>query len=187
MAFLLETERLRIRQFQDSDLESFFDYRNDPDVARYQGWNVPYPREKAFEFVAEMSAKDPSTQGEWFQAAIEEIETGEMIGEVAFFLKKDDPQAYMGYTIARQYWRKGYGMEAVHCLLTYLFGKLNLHRVIAITDVENVASFRMLERMGFRREGHFVENLMFKGQWASEYHYAILKREWKKLKSSSIR
>ena len=66
-------------------------------------------------------------------------------------------------------------------MLDYLFAELDLHRVIAITDVENVSSFSMLDRLGFRREGHFVENLMFKGQWASEYHYAMLKREWETL------
>lgn len=181
MSFLLETNRLFIRQFQDSDLESFFVYRNDPEVAKYQGWDVPYTREKALEFVAEMKAKKPNLGGEWFQAAIEGRETHEMIGDAAFFIKKDDPQAYIGCTIARPHWRKGYGIEATRCLLDYLFGQLDLHRVIAITDVDNAASFSVLDRMGFRREGHFVENLMFKGQWASEYHYAILKREWKKL------
>jgi len=181
VTFLLETDRLHIRHFQDSDLEPFWAYRNDPDVARYQGWDVPYPREKAQEFIAEMKAKDPSVQGEWFQAVIEEMTSSELVGDAAFYLKKDDPQAYIGCTIARPYWRKGYGIEATRRLLDYLFGELGLHRVIAITDVENIASFGMLERMGFRREGHFVENLMFKGQWASEYHYAMLKREWEKL------
>ena len=91
MAFILEAKRLRIRQFQDSDLESFLAYRNDPDVARYQGWDVPFSREKALEFVAEMKGKDPNVQGEWFQAAIEESSTGEMVGDTAYFLKKDDP------------------------------------------------------------------------------------------------
>ncbi len=181
MAFILETERLRIRQFQDSDLEPFWVYRNDPDVARYQGWDVPFPREKALEFVTEMKVKDPNVQGEWFQTAIEESSTGEMIGDTAFYLKKDDLQAYIGCTIARPHWRKGFGIEATRRLLDYLFGELDLHRVIAITDVENVPSFSMLDRLGFRREGHFVENLMFKGNWASEYHYAMLKREWETL------
>ena len=180
MTFLLETDRLRIRQFQDSDLESFWNYRNDPEVARYQGWDVPYPREKALEFVTEMKAKETTVQDEWFQAAIEEINSGVVVGDVAFYLKKDDPQAYVGYTIARSYWRKGYGMEATRRLLAYLFGERDLHRIIAITDVENIASFNILERLGFRREGHFVENLMFKGHWGSEYHYAMLKREWDK-------
>ena len=181
MAFILEAKRLRIRQFQDSDLESFLAYRNDPDVARYQGWDVPFSREKALEFVAEMKGKDPNVQGEWFQAAIEESSTGEMVGDTAYFLKKDDPPAYIGCTIARPHWRKGFGIEAARRLLDYLFAELDLHRVIAITDVENVPSFSVLDRLGFRREGHFVENLMFKGQWASEYHYAMLKREWDNL------
>jgi RimJ/RimL family protein N-acetyltransferase len=182
MKFNLVTERLRIRQFQDADLESFLAYRNDPEVARYQGWDVPYPREKALEFIEEMMTKDPAVQDEWFQAAIEVIATGEMIGDAAYYLKKDDPQAYIGYSIAQSSWRKGYGLEAIRRLLAYLFDELHLHRVIAITDVENIASFNMLDHMGFRREGHFVENLMFKGNWASEYYYGMLKREWEKLK-----
>ena len=183
MKFNLKTDRLRIRHFQDSDLESFLAYRNDPDVARYQGWDVPYPREKALEFVEEMKAKDPVVQGEWFQAAIEEIGTGEMIGDAAYYHKKDDPQAYIGYTIARSYWRKGYGMEAIQRLLAYLFDELDLHRIIAITDVENTPSFNLLDCLGFRREGHFLENLMFKGNWASEYYYGMLRREWQMLKT----
>ena len=178
MKFNLETERLRLRHFKDSDLESFLAYRNDPEVARYQGWDVPYPREKALEFVEEMKIKDPGVQGEWFQAAIEEISTGEMIGDAAYHLKKDEPQAYIGYSIARSHWRMGYGKEAIERLLAYLFDELDLHRVIAITDVENFASFSMLDRLGFRREGHFVENLRFKGNWGSEYYYGMLKREW---------
>jgi RimJ/RimL family protein N-acetyltransferase len=183
MKFILETDRLRIRKFKDSDLESLFAYRNDPEVARYQGWDAPYPCEMAREFVEEMKAKDSAVREEWFQAAIEEIVTGEMVGDVAYFVKKNEPQAYIGYSIARPYWRKGYGMEAVRRLLAYLFDALDLHRVIAITDVENIPSFHMLERLGFRREGHFVENLMFKGHWGSEYYYGMLKREWESLTS----
>lgn len=180
MNFHLETERLRIRRFQDSDLESFLAYRNDQEVARYQGWDVPYPREEALLFVEGMQTADPQVKGEWFQAALEEIETGAMVGDVAYFLKKEDPQAYIGFTIARSRWRKGYGKEAVQRLLAYLFRDLDMHRIIAITDVENIPSFRMLERLGFRREGHFIENVMFKGVWGSEYYYGMLKREWEK-------
>ncbi len=178
MSFKLESNRLLLRQFQDSDLDAFWAYRNDPEVARYQGWEVPFSREMALDFVEEMKSKDPAAQGEWFQAVIEENATGEIVGDTAYFLKIDDPQAYIACTIARAHWRKGYGLEAVRRLLAYLFDELNLHRVIAITDIENIPSFRMLDRLGFRREGHFVENLMFKGQWASEYYYGMLKREW---------
>jgi RimJ/RimL family protein N-acetyltransferase len=54
-----------------------------------------------------------------------------------------------------------------------------LHRIIAICDVENQASVRLLERLGMRREGHYIENYWFKGKWASEYLYAILADEWR--------
>jgi len=181
MGFKLETDRLYIRQFQDADLDAFLAYRNDPEVARYQGWSVPYPREKALEFVEKMKVKDPQIKGEWFQAAIEDIKTREMVGDVAYSLEKDEPQAHIGYTVVRAHWRKGYGKEVVWRLLGYLFDELGLHRVVAITDAENTASYKLLECLGFRREGYFVENQIFKGKWGSEYYYGMLEREWEDL------
>lgn len=178
MSLTLETARLYLRRFQDSDLESFCAYRNDPEVARYQGWDVPYSREKALAFVEGMKTADPRANDKWFQAALEEIATGEMVGDVGYFLKEADSQAIIGFTIARSCWRKGYATEAVGRLLAYFFRDLGLHRVIAVTDVDNIPSFRLLERLGFRREAHFVENVMFKGAWGSEYYYGMLKREW---------
>ncbi len=180
--FLLETDRLLVRAFRDEDLEAFLAYRNDPLVAEYQGWDVPYPREKALEFIAEMKSKNPVEPEGWLQAAIVLKESGEYIGDCAFFVKKDDNRkAYVGCTIAQKYWQRGYAVEVVRRLLAYLFDELHLHRVVAETDVENDASISTLERLGFRREAHLVENIWFKGRWASEYHYAMLEREWKSL------
>lgn len=180
--FLLETERLLLRRFTDADLEAFFTYRNDPEVARWQGWAFPYPREKAVEFLEEMKVRDPGEPGEWFQAAIIIKDTGEFIGDCAFFVKKDETNtAHMGCTIVQKHWRKGYAVEATRRLMTYLFDERNLRRIITDTDVENTGSWKTLEKLGFRREAHFVENIWFKGHFASEYHYAMLDREWKAL------
>ncbi len=180
MTFCLETERLLIRQFQDSDIEPFLAYRNDPDVARYQGWNVPYPRHRGIDFLDFMITAFPGVQAEWFQAALELKATGEMIGDVGFIIKKDDArQAYVGYSLARAHWRSGYAYEAVARLLMYLFDELNIRRVVAECDVENTASWKLLEKLGFRREAHLIENILFKGAYGSEFHYAILGREWR--------
>jgi RimJ/RimL family protein N-acetyltransferase len=176
--FPLEADRLLLRQFKDSDLESFLAYRNDPEVARYQSWDVPYPRDQAIKFVEAMQAALPS-QNDWLQLAIELKSSHEMIGDVAFSIKRDDQrQAFIGYSLARPYWRNGYAFEAVSCLLAFLFGELNLHRIVAECDVENSASWKLLEKLSFRREAHLVENIFFKGAYGSEYHYAILAREW---------
>jgi len=183
--FQLETERLIVRPFCEDDLDIFLAYRNDPDVARYQGWDIPYPREKAIEFIDEMKNKNPSEPEGWYQAAIVLKESREFIGDAAFFIKNDENRkAYIGCTIIQKYWRRGYGVEVTYRLLSHLFDDLKLHRVVAETDVENFASYSTLERLGFRREAHLIENIWFKGGWASEYHYAMLEREWETLKST---
>jgi RimJ/RimL family protein N-acetyltransferase len=181
MTLRLESSRLILRPFQDSDLESFLAYRNDPKVAQYQSWDVPYARESGIRFVEFMKSAVPNSRGEWYQLAVELKSTHEMIGDVAFcILVYDQQQALMGYSLTRKHWHQGYGFEAAQALLGYLFEERGLHRVIAECDVENVASWKLLEKLGFRREAHLIENVYFKGNYGSEYHYALLGREWRK-------
>jgi RimJ/RimL family protein N-acetyltransferase len=181
MPFPLETNRLLIRHFNDADLDEFVAYRSDPQVARYQGWDLPYKLETGQAFIDGMKNALPGTPGKWFQAAIELKSSKRLLGDCAFHVMANDKrQAYIGITLARQYWGKGYGEETCRRLLGYLFYELNLHRVVAECDVENIASFTLLKRLGFRREAHLIENIWFKGAWGSEFHYAMLEREWKR-------
>jgi RimJ/RimL family protein N-acetyltransferase len=179
MHLTLETPRLILRHFTDDDLEPFLAYRTDPRVSRYQGWSEPYTREMAEEFIREMKNRQPGGSGEWFQWAIELRGSQEMIGDCAFnLLERDTRQAEIGATLARTYQGRGYAQEAIQRLLEYLFGELGLHRVCANCDPDNKPAWQILERMGFRREAHFIENLWFKGYYVSEYWYALLSREW---------
>ena len=88
-------------------------------------------------------------------------------------------QARIGFTLAAKYWRNGYISEVIPYLLEYLFEDMDIHRVAADCDVENIASFRTLEKLGFRREAHFVESFLVNGGYTSEYHYGLLQREWR--------
>lgn len=176
---LLKTARLRLRPFQETDLETFAAYRSEPEVARYQSWDAPYSLEQAETFYEELQREQPGAPGSWYQVAVERLDTTGIIGDCYFHVLAGDPrQGEIGFTFAPQHQRQGYATEAVRCLLGYLFGDLNLHRVTATCDAENLPSARLLERVGMRREGHFVENIWFKGAWGSEYLYAILDREW---------
>jgi RimJ/RimL family protein N-acetyltransferase len=180
MTLLLETERLRLRPFETRDVEVFSRYRSDPEVARYQGWDAPFSLEQAARFVTEMQSEQPGRPGGWYQLAIEVKSTAEMIGDCAFtVLSEDHRQAEIGFTLAREHQGKGYAREAVERLLGYLFSDLRLHRVRANCDPENTASGRLLERLGMRHEGRFIESLWFKGSWVGEDWYAILDREWR--------
>jgi RimJ/RimL family protein N-acetyltransferase len=174
----LESARIILRQFRDADLPSFLVYCNDPEVAKYQTWESMSAQE-AHTFVQEQKTLQPGVPGQWFQFAIELKETGRLVGDCGLKVHLHDiQQAEIGFTLSRDYQSKGLASEAITCLLDYAFLHLGLHRLIAITDCQNGPCVALLERLGFRREGHFLQNVWFKGKWGDEYLYAILRGEW---------
>jgi RimJ/RimL family protein N-acetyltransferase len=175
----LRTPRLLLRTFRDSDAAGFAAYRSDPEVARYQSWEPPVSVADAAKIIAELRRTNPANPGQWHQYAIELKASGELIGDCAYHLMAPEgQQAEIGYSLARRFQGQGYGAEAVGRLLAYLFSDLRLHRVVALCDARNTASARLMERVGMRREAHYIENVWFKGAWGSEYAYAILQSEW---------
>ena len=174
----LETPRLLLRRFADRDFAEFLAYANDPEVSRYQSWES-YTEQQARELIERQKACVPGRPGEWFSYAAELKETGALAGHVSLSVKAEDTrQAEMGFAFAREYQGRGLAREGAERVLAYAFGALELHRVVAVTDCENARSAALLERLGMRREAHFVENIWFKGAWGSEYLYAVLRREW---------
>jgi len=174
----IESARLRLRHFRDSDLTLFMDYRNDPLVAKYQSWEGISELEAEI-FIQEQKVIQPGVPEQGFQVAIELKATGSLIGDCYFTVNAlDHRQAEIGCTLSREFQGHGYAIEAVSYFLDYAFHTFDLHRIIAITDCENSASVALLERLGMRREGHFIQNIWFKGKWGDEYLYAILKEEW---------
>ena len=172
------TTRLVLRRFTENDLVAFHAYRNDPILARYQSWEA-LDLTEATAFLCEHQAREAGLPGQWLQIAIALRGSDELIGDCAFKLHADDiHQATIGITQTQKYQRHGYAVEALTCLLGHLFGAMNLHRVVADTDPENTASIKLLERLGLRREGHLKQSLWFKGRWADDYLYAILRDEW---------
>ena len=175
----LTSERLLLRRFRPDDLDAFVAYRSDPQVARYQSWEVPYLPSQARQFLAELQASHPDTPGEWFQFAVALRRTDLLIGDCAALVRADDPrQAEVGVTLGRAHQGQGCGTEAVRRLLDYLLLQRGKHRVSASCDARNTRSAALLERVGMRREGHLRESTWCKGEWTSELLYAVLGREW---------
>jgi RimJ/RimL family protein N-acetyltransferase len=172
----LESERLILRRFTDDDLAAFLNYLNDPLVARFQSWDS-YTEQEARDVIEGQKQLDPGVVGRWFTFALELKATRNLIGHIALKML-DDQQAEIGFTISREAQGKGLAYEATTAVLDYVFTTLKLHRVIAIADCENSKSVALLNRLGMRREGHFIRNIWFKGRWGDEYLYAILSEEW---------
>jgi RimJ/RimL family protein N-acetyltransferase len=179
MAFTqIETARLLVRRFQDGDLPAFLEYRNDPEVARFQGW-TSISETRAAAIIQEQKRIEPGAPGQWFQFAIALKDTGQLVGDSGLcVLVQDARQAQLGITLARPHQGHGLAIEAVSTVLDYGFINLDLHRVVATVDVLNTRSAALMERVGLRREGHFIKNAWFKGRWADEYLYAVLQAEW---------
>lgn len=175
----LTGERVELRRFTESDLDTFVAYRSFPEVARYQSWDAPYPAEVGAAFIRDLMAQHPDTPGEWFQFAVTLRATGELIGDCAAHPDADDPrQVEIGFTFAPAHQGHGYATETARVLLGYLFGARGKHRVSAGCDARNGASARVLERIGMRQEGHQRESTWAKGEWTDDLLYAILDRDW---------
>lgn len=175
----LAGERVALRRLRLADSKTLVSYRSDPDVARYQSWDAPYPPAAGKRLITAMLRQHPDTPGEWFQFAVTLRSTGELIGDCGSKTIASDPrQAEIGYTIASPHQGNGYGTEAVRLLLGYLFAARGKHRVTASCDPRNTASIKLLERVGMRREGHLRESSRFGGEWADDLLFALLDHEW---------
>lgn len=178
----LDSACLVLRRFNGGDLPAFRAYRNDPEVAKFQGWES-FSLRKATDFVAQQQVQKIASPGQWLQIAIALKHTGQLVGDCALKIHAADArQATIGITLARAFQGQGLASEALSALLEYLFLEAKLHRVQADTDPANVRAWRLLERLGMRREAHCLQSLWFKGHWADEFYYAILRQEWRQLR-----
>lgn len=174
----LSSARLVLRRFTRQDAQTFLKYRNDPVVARLQGWESCSPAE-AKAFVARQELQKIGEPGQWLQIGIALKQDGNLIGDCALKIHSDARQATFGITLSRPYQGQGYATEALSALVDFLFTRMRLHRVQADTDPENTPAWKLFERLGMRREAHHRQSLWVKGRWADEYVYAILASEWK--------
>lgn len=170
----LETARLVLRQFVAPDAPVLSEYRSDPEVARYQSWPTPYSVAAAQRLIDGQADVERPRPGDWLQIAA--TLDGELIGDVAVRLSDDGRTARIGYTIARAHQRQGLGAEAAGAIVGRLF-ETGVYRVQASLDARNVASARLLDRLGFRHEGTEIAAELADGEWCDVAHYAILRDE----------
>jgi len=173
------TKNFTIRPFQEKDLRAFAVYRANEKVAKYQSWTKDYTLADALALFERIDYGNFGKEGNWYQLAIIDTLSQALVGDLAVHFMDCD-QVEIGFTVDPVHQGKGVGCEAVCALLDYLFFELGKHRVIAITDTRNMASCRLLEKVKFRREAHFIQNVFFKGAWGDEYVYAKLKSEQNK-------
>jgi [ribosomal protein S5]-alanine N-acetyltransferase len=176
--FSLETERLLLREFRAADEARIHEYASDPEVARLMIWGPNAP-EATHQFLERMLKAQERWPRPDVELAIELKSEGRVIGAIGLRIQDErNRTADIGYVLNRSYWGRGYMTEAARAILGVAFRDLNLHRVWAMCHVRNHASYRVMEKLGMRREAHFRKNAFEKNEWRDSYLYAILAEEW---------
>lgn len=172
-----ETERLKLRRFKDDDLEHFYQYRANPDVAKYQGWQN-YTYEQAITFIEKQKIAIANIPDTWVQVAIEHKKSGRLIGDFGIHtLKLPINTIEVGFTLDPEYQKQGYASEAFKGLIHHLFNVLHKEKIQAIAVEQNDSSIKLLKRMGFRQVKK-IENSLFKGQLVNEFVFELAKNDW---------
>jgi RimJ/RimL family protein N-acetyltransferase len=167
----LTTERLTLRRFRPDDAPVLAAYRSDPDVARYQGWALPFTVDHAAALIGEQSELDGPTRGEWIQIAVDH--DGTLVGDVAVGLSADGDVADIGYSLIRAHQGHGYAREAVAAVVEALFAVVRVRRVQAGTDPRNARSIHLLESLGFDHEATLPQVELVRGELVDDARFAL--------------
>jgi RimJ/RimL family protein N-acetyltransferase len=146
----LETDRLILRMFRESDTSSYAEMCADPEVMRYINAGEPLAREDAWRHMA-MVLGHWQLRGYGLWAA-EERSTGEMVGRIGCWQPEGWPELEVGWMLRRRFWGKGYATEAARASLHFAFSQLQAEHVISVIHPDNSASIRVAERIGERFE-----------------------------------
>ena len=179
----IETERLLLRKYEDRDLEDIVAYSRAADfwLARNMDWEPTEEGVKAY-FESRRDL-EPESYPEWLELVVELKAGGQAVGNVGNGVAdRDQGQASVGWLLGCQYRGQGLATEAVRALVTFGFESMGLHRIYARTGSRNTRSWRLMERIGMRREAHLRKSHKVKGEWDDEFIYAILADEWREMR-----
>ena len=174
----LRTARLRLRAFTSADADALFALHSSAHVLRY--WDAPpwTEREQAAQFIA--ACGRIAEEGSGARLAIDRAPDNAFIGWCGLTqFNRDFHSASMGYCLDDAAWGHGYATEAGRGLLQWAFDTLDLNRVQAETDTRNTASARVLEKLGFVREGTLREDCVVNGEVSDSWVYGLIRRQWR--------
>ena len=175
---MIETSRLNIRKFLRSDAADLYEYLSKPEIYEYEPGGVP----ASFERVQELAAR--RAEGNEFYAVVLK-EKQKMVGHLYF--AQIEPKEFLtwelGYIFNPAYQKQGYASESARALIEYGFTHMGIHRVEAHCNPLNVASWRVMEKIGMRREALLLKHAFFHHNpdgspiWIDSYGYGMLRED----------
>ena len=182
----IEAERVRVRLLAEGDLPALFEVNSDEAVTSllpYATWTSPADGDAWFQRMAALQAT-----GLALQFVVADKASDKAIGTCLLFrLEEASRRAELGYVLGRAHWGRGLMQEALSALLTRAFGMMGLRRLEAEVDTRNAASARLLQRLGFSREGLLRQRWVTKGEAKDVEIYGLLCNEWPARAAGTLR
>jgi ribosomal-protein-alanine N-acetyltransferase len=176
---VLTTERLRLRQISETDVNEIFFLRSDERVMRYIDKAPARTPEDAYEFIRKTSELEKSADAVTWAICLKE--DSKLLGIICLWnIKKEHYRAEVGYNLHPDYWGKGIMQEAIQEVINFGFKVMKLHSIEANINPDNEASIRLLEKNNFVREAYFRENYYYNGKFLDTAIYSLLIDVWKK-------
>lgn len=174
----ITTDRLRLRWLTAADVPALFAIFGDPAVCRY--WSAPPLPDVAAAATLQRDIARCFAERSLFQWGIAERATDLVVGTCTLAaLSVEHRRAELGFALTPSCWGRGYVAELLPALLKFAFETLELHRVEADVDPRNARSIRVLERVGFQREGYLRERYHVAGEAQDALLFGLLQREWR--------
>ena len=161
---VLQTERLQLRRLRLDDAGDVFEYASDPEVSRYTTWKAHKTLEDSRAFLSSVIELYNSLQvAPW---GMEHKEHRKLVGTCGFVSwNLRHRRAEIAYALARPYWNQGYTTEAVRAVIAFGYRVMGLNRIEARCDVPNIASARVMEKVGMKYEGVLRHHMFTKGEY----------------------
>jgi len=175
----LETERLLLRRVTPDDVNEILELRGNPETMKFIPRPLVKTKEEALQHIQMIEDKIIANEGiNW---AITIKGNPKLIGVIGHYrIQPENHRCEIGYMILPQYNGQGYVTEAIKVVLEYGFDILNMHSIEAVIDPDNIASERVLQKNGFVKEAHILENELWNGKFWDTVIYSILKRNFKR-------
>jgi RimJ/RimL family protein N-acetyltransferase len=178
MTLPVVTERLVLRRYRYDDIPDVLGFVSQPSVARVTSERIQATEEGVRKYIDLQNSYQPFEKDKVFELAIERREDGKVIGLLGLICR-EHRQGEIGWALGVEYRGRGYATEAARALMDYGFNALGLHRIHADTSNDNIASWRMMERLGMRREALLRGAVCEEGKWLDQYIYGMLADEWR--------
>jgi ribosomal-protein-alanine N-acetyltransferase len=177
---VIKTERLVLRDFNQKDLSAYQALCSHSDFQQFYAEEDATPEkvEQLLKMFLGWATEQPRSK---FQLAIE-LPSARLIGSCGVRITSvEEKQGTFGCELSRTHWGKGYALEASRAVIDFGFTELNLHRIYAETNSENMAAIALAKKLGLRVEGELRENKRFRGRRWNTTMLSILRSEWRQL------